>query len=278
MSATRTLHVLRRQELLYKKLCSVWTVRGFANKSDEGWLGSMFAHKVDARRDAHSNLLSKKETSNLYKIQFHNVKPEYLEAYNKLSAEVHSELHQDVHYPCEIVGSWNTLYGEQDQAVHLWRYTGGYPALTESLRKLNLSTAYLAFRKERSKMLLSRRNQLLLEFSFWNEPTPRSGPNIYELRSYQLKPGTMIEWGNNWARAIKYRQENNEAVGGFFTQIGELYVVHHLWAYKDLQTRQETRNTAWLKEGWDVNVHYTMPLIQKMQSRIMIPMDHSPLK
>lgn len=36
-------------------------------------------------------------------------------------------------------------------------------------------------------MLLSRRNQLLLEFSFWNEPVPRSGPNIYELRSYQLR-------------------------------------------------------------------------------------------
>lgn len=31
------------------------------------------------------------------------------------------------------------------------------------------------------------------------------------------------------ARAIKYRQENQEAVGGFFSQIGELYVVHHLW-------------------------------------------------
>lgn len=36
-------------------------------------------------------------------------------------------------------------------------------------------------------MLLSRRNQLLLEFSFWNEPVPRPGPNIYELRSYQLR-------------------------------------------------------------------------------------------
>ncbi|KAF1549921.1 UNVERIFIED_CONTAM: hypothetical protein FQV16_0008184, partial [Eudyptes robustus] len=88
---------------------------------------------------------------------------------------------------------------------------------------------YLDFRKERSRMLLSRRNQLLLEFSFWNEPLPRRGPNIYELRTYKLKPGTMIEWGNNWARAIKYRQENQEAVGGFFSQIGELYVVHHLW-------------------------------------------------
>uniref|UniRef100_A0A8C1P7U8 Nipsnap homolog 1 (C. elegans) n=1 Tax=Cyprinus carpio TaxID=7962 RepID=A0A8C1P7U8_CYPCA len=195
-----------------------------------------------------------------------------------LRDEVQRELHRDADYPCEVIGSWNTWYGEQDQAVHLWRYSGGYPALTECLRKLNSNMAYLAFRKERSKMLISRHNQLLLEFSFWNEPVPRSGPNIYELRTYQLVPGTMIEWGNNWARAIKYRQENNEAVGGFFTQIGELYVVHHLWAYKDLQSRQETRNTAWLKEGWDVNVHYTMPLIQKMESRIMIPMEHSPLQ
>ncbi|KAI4871384.1 hypothetical protein NFI96_026854, partial [Prochilodus magdalenae] len=254
------------------------TAGGLANKSDGGWLKSIFAHKADARKDAHSNLLSKKETSGLYKIQFHNVKPEFLEDYNNLSTEVHKELHNATDYPCELVGSWNAWYGEQDQAVHLWRYYGGYPALTECLSKLRRNKAYLEFRKERSKMLISRRNQLLLEFSFWNDPLPRSGPNIYELRTYRLKPGTMIEWGNHWARAIKYRQENNEAVGGFFTQIGELYVVHHLWgkfssrifqpqgraafsslvlSYKDLQSREETRNSAWLKEGWDANVFYT---------------------
>ena len=31
------------------------------------------------------------------------------------------------------------------------------------------------------------------------------------------------------ARAIGYRQHNREAVGGFFSQIGNLYMVHHLW-------------------------------------------------
>lgn len=133
----------------------------------------------------------------------------------------------------------------------------------------------------------------------------------------------------NRARAIKYRQENDEAVGGFFSQIGDLYVVHHLWgecvaasettcvwflgkrcclsgngggllallrqqlaryqsvnniiakcfarggrefiemsvwnevllnvfaAYGSLLSREETRNSAWLKEGWDANVYYT---------------------
>uniref|UniRef100_A0A5F8GTP3 Nipsnap homolog 1 n=1 Tax=Monodelphis domestica TaxID=13616 RepID=A0A5F8GTP3_MONDO len=252
--------------------------RTYSKDRESSWFRSLFVHKVDPRKDAHSTLLSKKETSNLYKIQFHNVKPECLDAYNSLTEAVLPKLHLDPDYPCALVGNWNTWYGEQDQAVHLWRFSGGYPALMDCMNKLKVNKEYLEFRKERSKMLLSRRNQLLLEFSFWNEPLPREGPNIYELRTYKLKPGTMIEWGNNWARAIKYRQENQEAVGGFFSQIGELYVVHHLWAYKDLQSREETRNAAWRKRGWDENVYYTVPLVRNMESRIMIPLKISPLQ
>uniref|UniRef100_H3A787 Nipsnap homolog 1 n=1 Tax=Latimeria chalumnae TaxID=7897 RepID=H3A787_LATCH len=253
--------------------------RGYSAQNDRGWFRSLFVHKVDPRKDAHSNLLAKKETSNLYKMQFHNVKPECLDAYNSLAEEVLiPTLHSDKDYPCDLVGSWNTWYGEQDQAVHLWRFSGGYPALMECAEKLKRNKIYMEFRTERSKMLVSRRNQLLQEFSFWNEPLPREGPNIYELRTYKLKPGTMIEWGNNWARAIKFRQENNEAVGGFFTQIGDLYVVHHLWAYRDLQTREETRTAAWSKPGWDENVYYTVPLVRSMESRIMIPLKISPLQ
>ncbi|KAB0390740.1 hypothetical protein E2I00_000190 [Balaenoptera physalus] len=224
---------------------------------EDSWLKSLFVRKVDPRKDAHSNLLAKKETSSLYKLQFHNVKPECLEAYNKICQEVLPKIHEDKHYPCTLVGTWNTWYGEQDQAVHLWRYEGGYPVLTEVMNKLKENQEFAEFRKARSNMLLSRKNQLLLEFSFWNEPVPRSGPNIYELRSYQLRPGTMIEWGNYWARAIRFRQDSNEAVGGFFSQIGQLYMVHHLWAYKDLQTREDIRNAAWHKHGWEELVYYT---------------------
>ncbi|KAK2538076.1 hypothetical protein Q9966_005838 [Columba livia] len=256
--------------------------RGYSRDAEGSWFRSLFVHKVDARKDAHSNLLSKKETSNLYKIQFHNVKPECLDAYNSLTEQVLPKLHSDADYPCDLVGNWNTWYGEQDQAVHLWRFSGGYPALMDCMNKLKQNKEYLEFRKERSRMLLSRRNQLLLEFSFWNEPLPRQGPNIYELRTYKLKvsgcgvsPCLGVPLG---ARAIKYRQENQEAVGGFFSQIGELYVVHHLWAYRDLQSRAETRNAAWSKRGWDENVYYTMPLIRTMESRIMIPLKISPLQ
>ncbi|XP_054570773.1 protein NipSnap homolog 2 isoform X3 [Eptesicus fuscus] len=239
-------------------------LRGLTSSShrprEDSWLKSLFVRKVDPRKDAHSNLLAKRETSSLYKIQFHNVKPECLDAYNKICQEVLPKIHEDKHYPCTLVGTWNTWYGEQDQAVHLWRYEGGYPALTEVMSKLRENQEFLQFRKARSNMLLSRKNQLLLEFSFWNEPLPRPGPNIYELRSYQLRPGTMIEWGNYWARAIRFRQDGDEAVGGFFSQIGQLYMVHHLWAYKDLQTREDIRNAAWHKHGWEELVYYTAQL------------------
>ncbi|KAM4044563.1 protein NipSnap homolog 2 [Anomaloglossus baeobatrachus] len=261
---------------------SVLLVRGLSASSskarEDSWLRSLFVRKVDPRKDAHSNLLAKRETSNLYKIQFHNVKPECLDAYNKLCEEVLPKVHAGEEYPCTLVGTWNTWYGEQDQAVHLWRYEGGYPALTEVMSKLRKNKEFTEFRKERGNMLLSRKNQLLLEFSFWNEPVPRPGPNIYELRSYQLRPGTMIEWGNHWARAIRYRQDSSEAVAGFFSQIGQLYMVHHLWAYTDLQTRDDIRNSAWQKDGWDECVYYTVPLIQEMESRIMIPLKSSPLQ
>ncbi|KAG1935438.1 protein NipSnap [Pimephales promelas] len=160
---------------------------------EDSWFKSLFVRKVDPRKDAHSHLLAKKEDNNLYKIQFHNVKPECLEAYNKLCNEVLPAIHDDKHYPCELVGTWNTWYGEQDQAVHLWRYRGGYPALTEVMNKLKNNKEFLEYRKERGQMLLSRRNQLLLEFSFWNEPVPRDGPNIYELRSYQLRVSVCLQ-------------------------------------------------------------------------------------
>ena len=52
-------------------------------------------------------------------------------------------------------------------------------------------------------LLRNRHSQHLLPFSFWPEPYARKDSHIYELRSYHLKPGTLIEWGKYWARAIR---------------------------------------------------------------------------
>nr|CAB3264335.1 protein NipSnap homolog 1 [Phallusia mammillata] len=239
---------------------------------------NFFMPKVAPRTDSQSSLLTKKDVNHLYKIQFHNVKPEALEDYRNLCGEFIPQLSKNPDLPLECVGSWSSWYGEQDQVVHLWRYKDGFPSVRETNSFLGKEDWYKTMRKDRSKMLNSRSNELLYEFSFWNEVVPREGPNIYELRTYHLKPGTLLEWANNWARGIRARQQSNEAVGGFFSEIGPLSVVHHLWAYKDLQHRKDTRQSAWEKPGWDDVVYYTVPLIQQMSSKILTPLPHSPLQ
>lgn len=45
------------------------------------------------------------------------------------------------------------------------------------------------------------------EFAFWASSPPRETGGIFEMRSYQLKPGTLLEWEAAWRRGIEYRRK-----------------------------------------------------------------------
>lgn len=241
--------------------------------SNEGWFSKLLVRRIEPTKESHSRLLSDKEI--IYELQTHNVRPDSSEKY--LDNYQQSVQLIDAHkLNYELVASWTVELGDLDQALHLWRYTGGFATIDSAKKKLAQDKDFVALQKERGKLLRSRHLQYLLAFSYWPLIEPRAGSNIYEMRSYNLKPGTMIEWGNNWARAINYRRNNNEAFAAFFSQIGRLYNVHHVWCYKDLQARKETREAAWRSPGWDECVAYTVPLIREMHSRILAPTSFSP--
>ncbi|XP_069134850.1 protein NipSnap-like isoform X2 [Argopecten irradians] len=245
-----------------------------SDTDSKSWLKNFLpVRTLPASKESHSSLLSNKET--VYEMQFHAVKPESMEEYLKQFQSFQQLMH-DKGTGAKLIGSFTVEIGDQDEAVHIWQYPGGYPVLNNATEIYRKDKDFIDYRLRRNKMLRSRKNQILLPFSFWPEPTARSGSNIYEMRSYTLKPGTMIEWGNNWARGIKSRAD--EPVCGLFSQMGELNTVQHIWGYTDLQSRKETREQAWSKPGWDECVAYTVPLIRHMQSRILIPTPFSPLQ
>lgn len=59
--------------LIKLKFLRLWSRRKLTSSDnrprEDSWLKSLFVRKVDPRKDAHSNLLAKKETSSLYKLQ-----------------------------------------------------------------------------------------------------------------------------------------------------------------------------------------------------------------
>ncbi|KAK8729251.1 hypothetical protein OTU49_008710, partial [Cherax quadricarinatus] len=243
----------------------------------DSWLNKLLVRKIEPTKESHSRMLSDKET--IFELQTHNLKPgngsAYLKNYEEYVKGVADKFADQSVHP-ELQGSWTVAVGDQDQCVHLWKYAGGYGAI-DAANKLYASDPDLSkLIQDRNPYLRQRSNQFLLPFSFWPPVSPREGGNIYEIRSYFLKPGTMIEWGNNWSRAIHFRQANNEAFGGFFSQVGRLYNVHHIWCYKSMADRKENRESAWRKPGWDEVVAYTVPLIEEYYSRILLPNSFSP--
>lgn len=224
---------------------------------------------------SHSSQLSVGEA--IYEIQTHDAtggdRERYVEAYKKYAAEVKAATPG-----AELFGSWFVLFGNQNQVVNLWRYQKGYSDLDSHINALQRNSALKAAELDYARLCGRRRTVITKPFSFWGEPKPREPSHVYDLRSYVLKPGSMIEWGNAWAKGITYRREFNQDVAGFFSQMGQLYMVFHIWAYPSLVSRNNTRQLTWAKPGWDTTVEYTVPLIKKMQSRILVPNELSKLK
>ena len=52
--------------------------------------------------------------------------------------------------------------------------------------------------------LYSRTNQLNQEFAILPTAPPHADGGIFELRTYQLKAGTLLEWENTWCVLSRY--------------------------------------------------------------------------
>ncbi|GAU99096.1 hypothetical protein RvY_10140 [Ramazzottius varieornatus] len=244
-----------------------------------GWISKLLqgqSRTMEVGKESHSRKLAAKGV--IYEMQTHNVKPdkrsEYIQRYGELV-----QRGNNAHLPASLVGSWMVeTGGDQDQAIHIWKHPNGYVSMDKTAAYLRENQEAASQTEALGKLLRSRHNQAMLSFSFWGDPEPNNKHQIYELRTYTLKPGTLIEWGNQWARAIRIRKSREDGVGGFFTQIGPLYIVHHIWAYDNLEARQEARDAAWSSPGWDECVANTVPLIREMDSRVLVANPFSPLK
>ncbi|KND87781.1 Protein NipSnap [Tolypocladium ophioglossoides CBS 100239] len=212
----------------------------------------------------------------VHSIVFHEVKPEMVDEYVKLVGNWYPRIANAPENKVHLVGSWRTEIGDCDTFVHIWEYQK-YAGYHESRHSITHHPEFTELDNKLKTMIKSKRISLMQEFSFWPTTPPRQLGGVFELRSYTLHPGNLLEWETHWRRGLKARREVMEGVGAWFVQIGDLNTVHHLWQFANLEERRERREKSWSVEGWSDTVHKTVPLIASMKSRILIPMPWSPV-
>lgn len=254
-----------------------FTVPGVRSLSTGSPSLSWLFSKDKERTTGHSTLLSKDTT--VYEMVTDKVVPAQWDSYlnhQKLMVQVSNN---NPEIKSELVASWGIVTGDAGfKAFHLYKYPDGWTQIDSTRQARKSDVEFQQVFKEGLPALQEQSRELSKGFSFWPSPDIRQGNNVYDIRSYSLKPGSMYDWSNYWARGIKFRSAVRPDIPycGFFTQLGELHCINHIWCYKSMADRKQCREDTWHYPEWNDVVANTVPLVNTMTTRILEPLEFSP--
>ena len=115
--------------------------------------------------------------------------------------------------------------------MFFFNFDKGWTDIDVTRQKIKATPDISVAEKKGWKIMKRQENEFLKGFSYWPSPNKRTGGNIYDVRSYRVKPGSMYDWGNYWAKGINCRKNVRADIpyGGFFTQLGQLHTIYHIW-------------------------------------------------
>ena len=96
---------------------------------------------------------------------------------------------------------------------------------------------------------------------------------IYEIRTYDIKPGSLAEVEKRFGEAYELRKKHSLLAAFWHTEIGPLNQIIHVWPYKDLAERDRIRAEAVKDKTWPPK---TGEFLVAMRTDIMIPAPFSP--
>ncbi|XP_059870387.1 protein NipSnap homolog 3A-like [Delphinus delphis] len=211
-----------------------------------------------------------------YEFRTYCVKPSKM---NEFLENVKKNIHlQTAH--SELVGFWSVeLGGRINKVFHIWKYDN-FAHQTE-VRKT------LANDKEWREQLLipimgitDKQESEITYLVPWCklEKPPKEG--VYELVTFQMKPGGPALWGDAFKRAINAHVElgYSKLIGVFHTEYGALNRVHVLWWNESADSRAAGRHQSHEDPRVVAAVRESVNYLVSQQNMLLIPTSYSPLK
>jgi hypothetical protein len=96
---------------------------------------------------------------------------------------------------------------------------------------------------------------------------------IYEIRTYQVKAGSLAEVEKRFGEAYEYRKKYSPLAAFWHTEVGPLNEIIHMWPYRDLAERDRIRAEAAKDSNWPPKIQ---EFIMHMQSEILVPFSFLP--
>ncbi|XP_008071656.1 protein NipSnap homolog 3A-like [Carlito syrichta] len=180
----------------------------------------------------------------------------------------------------ELVGFWSVEFGGRvNKVFHIWKYDNfahraevrkGLAKDKEWQEKFIIPNWALVDKQELDITYLVPWCKL--------EKPPKAG--VYELATFQMKPGGPALWGDAFKRAITAHVNlgYSKLVGVFHTEYGDLNRVHVLWWNESADSRAAGRHRSHEDPRVVVAVRESVNYLVSQQNMLLIPTSFSPLK
>ena len=203
----------------------------------------------------------------IYEIRTYELKPWSLPEFERRTAE---KLPGRLGYSA-LGGFWYTEVGPLNQVVHIWPYED----LEQRAEVRARAIADGDWPPDNDELILDARSEIYLPAPFMETLGDREIGPVYEMRTYSYALGDIPKVLDAWSGAIAERVKLSPLAGCWYSDIGGLNRLVHLWAYKSYDERARIRSEAVAKGVWPPPGSVA-PLRQ--ENKILLPFDFSPMQ
>ena len=166
---------------------------------------------------------------------------------------------------------WHTEVGPLNQIIHVWPYEN-LQQRTE-IRAQAMKDPH--WPPKILDMVESMESEIFIPAPFMQPLGKRKLGNVYEMRTYMYKPGSMPEVLARWAEAIPQRVQVSPLAACWYSELGGLNKFVHVWAYRDLEERSRIRAEVMKLSQWPPK---TREFLVSQANKILIPAAFSPMQ
>ncbi|XP_068596244.1 protein NipSnap homolog 3A [Brachionichthys hirsutus] len=229
-----------------------------------------------AQPRVHLSTGPQQELRTLYEFRTYCIHPDQNSAFLNLTNE---KIHLRTAHS-ELIGYWKVEYGGVNKVIHIWKYDS-YAQRASVRAALAQDPSWISeYISAMMPMLVSQDNEVSYLIPWSRLQSPPQDGGVFELVSFQMRPGGPAVWGSDFQAAINAHDAPGygKLVGAFHTEFGTLNRVHALWWFESADRRAELRHEAHNDARVVAAVRNSAAHLESQESRLMYPCPFSPLK
>jgi len=170
-----------------------------------------------------------------------------------------------------LAAFWHTEVGTLNQIILLWPYA----SMAERERIQAEAARLKGWPPDIREYSVEEQRTILVPAPFSPPLEARRLGNIYEIRTYTYRPGSIPTVIERWSRMMDERTKLSPLAGCWFSDVGPLHRWVHIWPYADAAERQRIRAEAVARRIWPPD---TNEFMLRMENVLAVPAPFSPLR